>query len=331
MCMNCGLFGEALVCLHAVLIFEEREWKKVVPIINLAKCQLAINEKDAADNSTAQLLNLLENARVVAKLEPVFDVCEREIEELIKKFIEIGLANPAIRLNRCRIKLITKLCKRNAKLQYLGLVGKSMHLIAKEMRKKHLVFLQYQGCRLLSTSAKYEAIHHSFVMSEILELMNEVTTSDTSKKNTEIVWFLQSYGMCCDLLGDYETSVGVYTRAREMLEARCESESDCRKSSGHCYNSIVESQTRAMQCTTKAFKNFQQKCLFLLGLLVIMLLLHTIVVFSSGKSLGEFENQTSITETNSKKLKIGFQVFFSTTITFFLFSCTIAFFFCFCK
>ena len=147
-------------------------------------------------------------------------------------------------------------------------------------------------------------------MSEILELMNEVTTSDTSKKNTEIVWFLQSYGMCCDFLGDYETSVGVYTRAREMLEARCESESDCRKSSGHCYNSIVESQIRAMQCTTKAFKNFQQKCLFLLGLLVIMLLLHTIVVFSSGKSLGELENQTSITETNSKKLKISFQVFF---------------------
>ena len=80
MCMNCGLFGEALVCLHAVLIFEEREWKKVLPIITLAKYLLAINEKDAADNSTAQLLNFLESAGVVAKLEPVFNVCGREIE-----------------------------------------------------------------------------------------------------------------------------------------------------------------------------------------------------------------------------------------------------------
>ena len=333
MCMNCGLFGEALVCLHAVLIFEDREWKKVLPIIKLAKCQLAVNEKDAADNSTAQLLNFFENAGVVAKLEPVFDVCGREMEELIKKFIEIGLTNPAIRLNRCRVKLITKLCKRNAKLRHLELVGKSMHLIAKEMRKKHLVFLQYQGCRLISTSAKYEAIHHSFVMSEILELMNDVTTSDTSKKTMEIVWFLQSYGMCCDLLGHYERAVGVYTRAREILQVRFGSESDCYKLSGHCYNSVVESQTRAMQCTTKAFENFQQKCLFLLGLLVLMLLLHAIVVFSLGKSLGELENQTNITETDSKKLKIeiGLQVFFFTTITFFLFSCTIAFFFCFCK
>ena len=46
------------------------------------------------------------------------------------------------------------------------------------------------------TSAEHEAATHALIMSEIRELMNDVTTSDTSKQTMEIVWFLHSYMVC---------------------------------------------------------------------------------------------------------------------------------------
>ena len=73
---------------------------------------------------------------MVAKLAPVFEICDREIEKLIIKFIKIGSTNQAITLNCCRVELIAVLCKGYTKLQYLKLIGNSLQLVAKEMQKK---------------------------------------------------------------------------------------------------------------------------------------------------------------------------------------------------
>ena len=73
----------------------------MLPIINSLKCQLEINKNNKANNLVAQLLKLLENTTDATKLKPVFDVCDKEIEELVTKFLEIGLTNSAITLNRC--------------------------------------------------------------------------------------------------------------------------------------------------------------------------------------------------------------------------------------
>ena len=142
-CMNSGLFEEALSYLYSVIVIEKRDWNKVLPIINSLKCRLEINKNNKDDNLVAQLLKLLENTTDASKLKPVFDVCDKEIEELVTNFLKIGSTNSAIMLNRCRVKVISALCNTDAKLQNFGLVGKSMHLIAKEMRKKHFVFLHY--------------------------------------------------------------------------------------------------------------------------------------------------------------------------------------------
>ena len=326
--MNSGLFEEALSYLHTVIDLEKRDWNRVLPIINSLKCQLEITEIDKADNSVVQLLKILENTTVAAKLNPVFDVCDKEIEELVTKFLEIGSTNSAIMLNRCRVKVISALCNTDAKLQNFGLVGKSMHLIAKEMRKKHFVFLHYQGCRRMFTSAENEAATHSLVMSEILELMNDVTISDTSKQTMEIVWFLQSYGMCCDLLGDYEKSAGLYTQAKEMLEKRFGSEIDCYKSSRHCYNSVVESQTRALQRSKAGFKKFQFDCMVLFLLLVGIVTSHAHTMFDYGKISGIVESETNITQINLLiiKLIIGFRAFLATIFMLFLHLCAVTFF-----
>ena len=78
--------------------------------------------------------------------------------------------------------------------------------------------------------------------------------------------------MCCDLLGDYEKSAGLHTRAKEMLEKRFGRENDCYKSSGHCFNSVVESQTRALECSKVGFKKFQLDCMVLFLQLVFIVI-----------------------------------------------------------
>ena len=301
MCMNCGLFEEALKHLQTVVTLEKRDWNKVLPLINLAKCQLAINEQSNANESTKKLLAFLENKEVVAKLAPVFEICNREIEELITQFIEIGSTNQAITLNCCKVKLIAKLCKGITKLQNLGLVGNSMYLLAKEMQKKQSIFIEYQGCRSTETSLEQEIKNHSALMNKILSQMNDVTviTENQQKKIVEIVWFLQSYGFCCDLLGNYDKSVGLYSQAKTLLESTIGGESTCYKTLGHCYNTVVESHKRAMQSSSKAFQNVMFKSMLLFFVLVATIVFETIEAVKLSKELDEQCNQT-IEDENEK-------------------------------
>ena len=103
--MNCGLFGEALLHLQTVTRHEKRDWNRVLPIINQAKCHLATTNENEAIIASVELVSLLEQSDIIDKLQSISEICDNEIEELITKFLNIRSTNTAILLSRCRIKL----------------------------------------------------------------------------------------------------------------------------------------------------------------------------------------------------------------------------------
>ena len=267
--MNCGLFGEALLHLQIVISHEKRDWNKVLPIINLAKCHLLTTNEDKAIAVSVELASLLEQSDVINKLQSVSEICDNKIEELIIKFTNIRSTKTAIMLSSCRIKLIRMHFKDNKKLQKLGLVGYAMHLIAKQIESKQLIFGKKKMWRFSDSNLKQEQTELYSLMDEISLMMNAtIFNVEQRQKNQEIIWFLQSYGMCCDLMGDYNKSVKLYAQAKLLMEGVFKDDTDLYKTFGHCYKTIVELHEKAKLNNASTFDEFSLICLIVMTVLV---------------------------------------------------------------
>ena len=167
--------------------------------------------------------------------------------------------------------------------------------------KKQNIVIDYQGCRFTEQSLEQDIKNHSALMNKILSQMNDVTviTENQQKKIVELVWFLQSYGFCCDLFGNYDKSVGLYSQAKKLLESKIGGESRCYKTSGHCYNTVVESHKRAMQSSSKAFQKVMLKFMLLFFVLAAIIVFETIEAVKLSKELDEQCNQ-AIEDENKK-------------------------------
>ena len=149
-----------------------------------------------------------------------------------------------------------------------------MHLIAKQMKNKQIIFRQNQGWRFSDSNLKQEQTELYSLMNEISSLMNAtILNVDQRRKNKEIVWFFQSYGMCCDLMGDYDKSVRLYARAKLLMAGVYKDDTDRYKALGHCYNTIVELHERAERNNLSTFKQFLQICFIVIAVTVFVVFL----------------------------------------------------------
>jgi len=273
--MKFGSYGEALKDLETIIRNEKRDWNRVLPLINQIYCFLQVHDKNNANIASVILLSLIERKEVVEKLNLVSEICDEELEKLIFELAEKNSTEIALTLNQCRVILIRQLRSDGLnKLQRLGLVGYSMLLIAKKMQTNQIIFKQNQGWRFTRPSLQEECEKHYSIMNEIFFLMKSTIVTDTRRKTKEIVWFLQSFGFCCDLYGDYNKSVKIYSQAKLRMETEfAGGEMDRYRALGHCYNTMLYSYNQAVRNSKHSFEQFLQLCKQVIFVIAVCLII----------------------------------------------------------
>ena len=190
-------YDEALQLLNVVII-QEKNCKKIFPLIQKMRCEISTNRSSDAVATWAEVVKLImssefENEDKSAKIK-----CETEIESIAEMFISTIKIDDAICLLKMQFFLSKQLHTGKKKLDKLSNLGIPIQELTKQLS-------------IRSNAEKVQNIYMHF--DEILNEMQATEKVDFKAKTLEISWLMKYYGVSCNHMQDTPKSIEVHNKA----------------------------------------------------------------------------------------------------------------------